>query len=78
PLHVLYQAANQDPPSPRSINPAIPQSLAKICLKMLSRFPENRYASCEEVARALRRWSHDTRAQRYGADRRHSASAQIA
>ena len=52
PLYVLYQAANQDPPSPRSVNPAISPVLAEICLKMLSRFPDNRYLSCDEVAGA--------------------------
>jgi serine/threonine protein kinase len=54
PLYVLYQAMNQDPPSPRSVAPAVPASLADICLKMLARSPETRFASCADVAETLR------------------------
>jgi len=56
PLYVLFQAANQEPPSPRSADSSIPPRLAAICLKMLSRCPERRYPSCDDVATTLRRW----------------------
>lgn len=61
PLYVLYQATNQDPPSPRSVEPAVPASLATICVKMLARSPENRYRSCGELAETLRSWRRSGR-----------------
>ena len=55
-LYVLYQAANQEPPSPRSINPTIPPQLAAICLKTLSTRPDRRYPSCDHFSASLRSW----------------------
>ena len=59
PLYVLYQAMNQAPPSPRSVEPAVPAPLAAICMKMLATAPEARYPSCAELAKILRRWLRD-------------------
>ena len=64
PLYVLYQAVNQEPPSPRSVNPAVPPCLSAICLRMLSKRPENRYPSCDHLGRGLRRWLKSTRRRR--------------
>jgi serine/threonine protein kinase len=61
PLYVLYQAMNQDPPSPRAIQPAVPAPLAAICLKTLAKSPERRYGSCAELAESLRRWDRSGR-----------------
>ena len=60
PLYVLFQAANHKPPSLRVIEPSIPPRLAAICLKMLSKRPEGRFASCDEVSDSLRRWLEST------------------
>jgi eukaryotic-like serine/threonine-protein kinase len=56
PLYVLYQAMSQSPPSPRSVEPAVPAPLAAICMRMLGSVPETRYASCADLAETLRRW----------------------
>jgi len=56
PLYVLYQAMNQAPPSPRSVEPGVPAPLAAICMRMLASMPETRYASCADLAEILRRW----------------------
>lgn len=41
-------------PSPRSINPAIPQSVENIILKATAKEPANRYRSCNEMLEDLR------------------------
>jgi serine/threonine protein kinase len=55
-LHVLCQAMIQEPPSPRSIAPAVPARLAAICMKAMAKRPEDRYARCADLARALKDW----------------------
>ncbi len=69
PLYVLFQAANEQPPSPRSFDPTVPPRLAAICLKMLSKCPESRYASCDALCTSLRRWLKGTRRARKEAER---------
>ena len=56
PLHVLFQAMNEEPPTLQSIEPTVPASLAAICLKTLAKRPERRYASCDDLADHLNRW----------------------
>ena len=56
PMHVLYQAMSEEPPSPRSIAPTVPVPLAAICLKAMARRPEDRYPSCAELSKALKCW----------------------
>jgi eukaryotic-like serine/threonine-protein kinase len=56
PMHVLYQAMSQEPPSPRSIDRAVPTPLAAICMKAMAKRPEDRYPRCAEFSQALRRW----------------------
>ncbi len=63
PLHVLYRVMHEQPPSPRSIDPNVPASLAGICLKTLAKCPEQRFASCDELADHLNHW------KRYGSSR---------
>ena len=41
---------------PRQLQPSIPPDLQTICLKCLSKQPQQRYASAEALAEDLRRW----------------------
>ncbi|MCK6508693.1 protein kinase [Myxococcota bacterium] len=50
---VLYKQMHEGPPSPRSLNPDISEFLEYVLLRCLSTMPEQRYASCDELARAL-------------------------
>ena len=56
PTMVISLVINQEPPSPRKENPAIPKDLETICLKAMSKQREHRYANCQAMAEDLRRW----------------------
>ena len=56
PSVVIYNVINQTPPTPRSINPAIPLDLETICKKAMAKSPAERYANCHELADDLQRW----------------------
>jgi eukaryotic-like serine/threonine-protein kinase len=56
---LLQQILNQDPVAPRSIDRSIPPELETILLKLLSKRPEERYGSAQEVADDLRRFLRD-------------------
>jgi serine/threonine protein kinase len=58
PLLVLVSALQHEPPRPRDLNPAVPAGLEAICLKTLSKRPEDRYPSCQLLAEDLQRWLH--------------------
>lgn len=49
--HVAVQ-----PQSPRAVNPQVPRDLETVCLKALSKRPQERYPSCQALADDLRRW----------------------
>ena len=49
PLAVMNERLLQDPPPPRSINPAIPPVLEEIVFRALERDPRHRYASAHEM-----------------------------
>ncbi len=53
-LAVVLAHVEQNPPSPRSINPRISPDLDRIILNALARSPTDRYASAAALARALR------------------------
>lgn len=56
-VHVLiHKAITEDPPSPRSLDAAIPQDLETICLKCLEKDPVSRYQSADEVVAELKRF----------------------
>lgn len=58
--HGLFQQVlNQDPVRPRAIDRTIPPELETILLKLLSKSPEERYASAQELVDDLRRFLHD-------------------
>jgi serine/threonine-protein kinase len=50
---ILYNVVNLDPPPITSINPGIPEPLAKIVSKLIAKSPAERYASAEEALRDL-------------------------
>ena len=56
PSYVLFHAIHHDPPSPRSVAPKIPRTLAAICVKALAKRPDRRYSDCQQFADDLKRW----------------------
>ena len=55
---LLAQIAGKEPPSPRSLNPAVPKDLETTCLKALEKRPTDRFASAGKFADELRRWQN--------------------
>lgn len=56
PAAIISNVLTQPTPNPKSFNPAIPRDLETICLKALSKEPEQRYSTCEALAVDLERW----------------------
>jgi len=54
PLKVFFAHANQAPRDPRSIRPQIPEDLSELILRCLSKDPQDRYQSAEELRKAFR------------------------
>ena len=52
----LTQVLQQEPLSPRLLNPAVPLDLAAVCLKCLGKSPRERYGSAGELAADLERF----------------------
>jgi serine/threonine-protein kinase len=46
---VLYRIQTEDPVRPRSLDPAIPSDLERICLRAMQKNPDDRYASAAEM-----------------------------
>lgn len=56
---LIEQVMAASPPSPRSINPAVPRDLETVALKAVARDPDLRYQDAEELADDLRRFVED-------------------
>jgi serine/threonine protein kinase len=56
---LLRQIAFEEPRKLRPLNPRIPQDLETIVLKAIEKNPADRYATSQELADDLRRFSHD-------------------
>ena len=59
PSVVLFNLVQTEPDRPQSLDPAIPRDLETICLRAMSKRPEERYADCDTMAEDLRRWLAD-------------------
>ncbi len=55
-IHLMRQIAAEPPPSPRSIEPAVPRPLDAIILRCLAKAPSDRYGSALQLAHDLRRF----------------------
>ena len=53
---ILRQVQNNDPVSPRILNPSVPRDLETICLKCLEKEAARRYTTAAELAEDLERW----------------------
>jgi hypothetical protein len=59
PLAVLMKHVNDPLPLPRAIDPDLPEPFERLVLKALSKGPDDRYPSAEEMAQALRTAAED-------------------
>ena len=56
PTVLLFNIINQEPDPPRRGNASVPKDLETICLKAISKQPQQRYADCGELREDLRRF----------------------
>lgn len=77
-LDTLSLIRERDPVPPRQLQPSVPRDLETICLKCLSKSPQNRYLSAAELADDLRRFQNGApiRARRASAAERLIRSCQ--
>ncbi len=55
-VELLARVLEGKPSPPRSIDPTVPESLERICLKAMARRPKDRYPTAREMAADLGRW----------------------
>ena len=58
PIATAMKHINEPAPHPREANPAVPETLDTLIVRLLAKEPEDRYASAEELAEDLRRVRH--------------------
>jgi|GEM_PF-819410 len=56
PLETVLQVINNEPVAVRDLQPNVPVDLETICMKALQKDPDQRYASCADLAADLRRF----------------------
>jgi tetratricopeptide (TPR) repeat protein/predicted Ser/Thr protein kinase len=56
---ILWAVFYDEPEKPSQLNPDVPRDLETICLKCLSKSPEQRYATAGELAEDLRRYRNN-------------------
>ena len=56
PMDTVMQVVNQDPVSPRKLNPKIPKDLETVCVKCLEKSPDRRFQSAQELSDELGRF----------------------
>ena len=57
PVDTMCLVRNEEPVSPRFLEPRIPRDLETICLKCLAKKPGRRYEAAEALAEDLNRWT---------------------
>ena len=55
-IQVAYAVREHEPEPPRKLDDSVSLDLQTICLKCLSKAPDQRYASCQHLADELARW----------------------
>lgn len=55
PTSILYKIVHEDPRPPREINRDLPVKINEVLLKALAKDPTERYESCTDLAKAVRR-----------------------
>src|SRR3712207_9179227 len=55
PYTTLFRSINDPAPHPREANPAVPEDVDALVVRLLAKAPEDRYASAAELAEDLRR-----------------------
>ena len=56
PIDTVMQVVNQEPVSPRKLNPKIPKDLETVCLKCLEKTADRRFPSARELSDELERF----------------------
>jgi tRNA A-37 threonylcarbamoyl transferase component Bud32 len=55
PIATAMKRLDEPPPNPREVNPAVPEELDALVVKLLAKAPEDRYASAASLSQDLRR-----------------------
>jgi hypothetical protein len=53
PMAIVIKHIHDPLPPPRTVNPALPEAVEQVILKALAKQPEDRYATCGDMSRAL-------------------------
>ncbi|HEV8060357.1 MAG TPA: tetratricopeptide repeat protein [Gemmataceae bacterium] len=62
---VLQRVRSIAPPAPRELAADVPPALEAVCLRALAKFPQDRYASAEDLGNEIKRWLADEPVRAY-------------